>query len=209
MDAFAQLGHLFSSPTGGANWGNILKAGVTGMGLIGDIMAQRKQNAALNRIAFYQKNPAAAAAEVRSLTAPLSMGLTENVGNQVQGYLAERGLSQSPNITAATLGEALAPYQQQNQQQALQEFYSLLNPAGATYAAPSNMGDLLKLWFPATATPSHATVGPWKVWGTGGAGTPTFPNLPNTSAGVPPDISSLPGIDIWDTYTPPPPPTGA
>ena len=186
-DAFAQLGKIFTNPAsagGGANWGNIAKTGLSGFGLIGNILAQKKQEDALNRISYYQKNPAAAAAMVRSLTQPLSLGLTQDVGNNVQGYLAERGLNQSPNITAEVLSQSLAPYQQQNQQQALQEFYNLLNPAGATYGKPMDLTSLMSLFkpLPASSTPAPGT--------TAGTTPPTFPT----------DSFSYPGVDPNATY---------
>jgi hypothetical protein len=138
--AFGQLGQIFSS--------NPLGGGLGLFGLIGNIMAQQKQNAALNKISYYQNNPAAAAKVISSLTQPLTMGLTQDVGNSVQGYLGERGLSQSPNITAEVLSQSLAPYVQQNQQQAEQEFMGLLNPAGATFQQPANLAPLMKLLYP-------------------------------------------------------------
>src|ERR1700741_2348097 len=58
--------------------------------------------------------------EVRAATQPLSLGLVQDVTSQVSGTLAERGLSQAPGIQATELATALAPYQQQNQQTALQ-----------------------------------------------------------------------------------------
>jgi hypothetical protein len=203
MDAFAQLGQIFQNSSGGANWGNIAKTGLTGFGLIGNILAQQKQNAALNRIAYYQKNPAAAAQQINSLTQPLSQGLTQDVGNNVQGYLAERGLSGSPNVTAEVLAQALAPYQQQNQQTATQEFMSLLNPAGATYGKPGDLSSLLKLWSPATAI-SSPTAGPGgqaynPIYG-GQPGTPPTFNLPSNNPGAPPDIDASPGLDLFGSY---------
>jgi hypothetical protein len=185
-EAFAQLGQVFSGPGG---LGNILKTALTGAGLVGNIMTQQKQNAALNRINYYQKNPAAAAQVIRSLTQPLSQGLTQDVGNNVQGYLGERGLSQSPNITAEVLSQSLAPYQQQNQQTAMQEFMNLLNPANARYGTPSDLSSLFSLWKPAPATGAGPASG-------GGGNAPTPPFVPQGT-----DVQSDSPIDIYGGYS--------
>ncbi len=166
-EVFSSLGKIFTNPAtasgggGGFNWGNLLKTGLGGFGLIGNIMAQNKQNSALNRIDMYQKHPELAAAKISSLTQPLNAGLVSGVGNEVQGYLAERGLSQSPNITAGVLGQQLAPYMQQNQMTAEQLFQNLLNPAGAKYQQPANLSSLFSLFnkpaMTGTGTPAGAT----------------------------------------------------
>ena len=147
--ALAQLGQIFTNPGGGANWGNILKGVLTGGGVLGDILNMRQQQKSLGQTLYYQRHPEAAAARIRSMTQPLSMGLTQDVGNEVQGYLGERGLSGSPNITGSVLAQALAPYYQQNQNTAANAFGELINPAGARFQNPIDMGSLLKLWQPA------------------------------------------------------------
>lgn len=167
-EAIAAIGPLLGA---GGGPGGFLKLLTTGFGLIGNIMAQQQQQSAVNRITSYQKNPAKAAAAINSLTQPLSLGLTQDVGNNVQGYLAERGLSGSPNISASVLAQALAPYQQQNQQTAEQEFFQLLNPLGAQYGKPQNMTNLFSQFNPIP-----------------GVGTPTFPGgggYPSGSGGGP------------------------
>lgn len=147
-DALSSIGGALGG-AGGGGLGGLLKLVTTGFGLVSNIMATQQQQSALNRISSYQKNPAKAAQVINSLTQPLSLGLTEDVGNNVQGYLAERGLSGSPNITSSVLAQALAPYQQQNQQQAMQEFQMLLNPTGAGFQQPQSLQSLMSLFKPA------------------------------------------------------------
>jgi hypothetical protein len=179
MEAFAMLGNLVNKIGG---FGNLLKGGLTGMGAISNILAQRKQAESLNRMLYYQKHPEAAAAKIRSLTEPLSMGLTQSVGNEVQGYLGERGLSESPNITAQVLSQSLAPYAQHNTDVASQLFANILNPAGATFRQPADLTPLLALWNkPAQVNPG----------GTGGTPPFTDPGMyfPSVGAGSDPYAS--------------------
>jgi hypothetical protein len=151
---------------------------MTGSGLIGNIMQQKQQNDALNRIKTMQ-NPANASRMIQQLTQPLNSGLVSNVGNSVQGYLGERGLSQSPNITANVLGQSLAPYEQQNQQLALQQFMALLNPTGSSYGKPADLTSLMSLFKPQPSVGANpaggGTSGPFSYpGGSGPGGTPPF-----------------------------------
>jgi len=45
----------------------------------------------------------------------------------VQGYLGERGLSESPQISESVLSQSLAPYIQQNQEQGQQQYETYLS----------------------------------------------------------------------------------
>jgi hypothetical protein len=173
-DAIASIGSSLGSVFGGSGGlGNLLKTIITGTGLIGNFMNQRQQQGALNQELAYQKNPSLAAAKIASLEQPLSQGLIQDVGNSTQGYLAERGLAESPQQTTAVLGQALAPYVQQNQNTAMQEFFGLLNPAGAKFPQNTNLASLFSLFnknpypqFPTTAGGTGATP-PFVPQGTG------------------------------------------
>ena len=68
-------------------------------------------------------NPATLQSRIQANEQPLSQGLTQGVGNEVQGYLAERGLSESPSIQAQVLAQALGPYQLQEQQMATEDVF--------------------------------------------------------------------------------------
>jgi hypothetical protein len=142
-DAIASLGTFFGGPGG---IGNILKTFLGGSGIIGNFISQQQQQQALNQELKYQKNPSLAAAKISQLTQPLSSGLIQDVGNETQGYLAERGLAESPQQSQAILGQALAPYVQQNQNTATQEFFNLLNPAGAKFAPQTNLASIFSMF---------------------------------------------------------------
>jgi hypothetical protein len=187
MDAIAaigsSLGSAFSGPGG---LGNILKTVLTGGGLLGNFLSQRQQQGALNQELKYQKNPALAASKIASLEQPLSQGLIQDVGNSTQGYLAERGLAESPQQSTAVLGQALAPYVQQNQNTAMQEFMALLNPTGAQFSKPTNLASLFSLFnknpYP---TMGGGATPPFTAQGTGGyypptPGTDSPPNFGDT-----------------------------
>ena len=100
-------------------------------GTIGNIEANQARNAVLSaemaRMNAYNKmTPAQVVQGITSLEQPLSQNLIHNVGNTVQGQLAERGLSQAPGIQTQALAQGLAPYQLQEQQMAQQAFFQKL-----------------------------------------------------------------------------------
>ncbi len=107
-------GGLLSQILGGT------KLGLSGFGIINQIMQARQRQDLINRTLDYQKHPEKIMALAHQFQQPLEQGLVSGVGNNVQGYLAQRGLSQSPNIQADVLAQSLAPFQQQNMQRALQ-----------------------------------------------------------------------------------------
>lgn len=109
---------------GGSPWGALIPAVTTGLGLYGNIKNDRQRQAEIDRLNAAQKagpqTPAQYAQLVAQATQPLSQGLTQGVGNQVNAMMAERGLAQAPGIFAGTMAQSLAPYEQANQQQAMQ-----------------------------------------------------------------------------------------
>lgn len=139
---------------------------LTGIGGLQSILAERKRSAILNQYLDLVNNPEKSAAAVRAMTQPLSQGLVQDVGNQTQAYLAERGLSESPQITEAVLSQALAPYERQNQETALEEYYRNLamglqaaNPGLLPYEP--NITALLASWGKpgAASTSPSGTIG--------------------------------------------------
>lgn len=204
------LGGLFTNPGGGVNMGNILKAGVTGLGTIGDILTMKKQNDAINQALYYQRNPGAAAAQIAKMTAPLSQGLTESVGNAVQGADAERGLVQSPGIFSADLAQSLAPYQLQEQNMASNTFANLLNPLGARFSQPADLSSLFKLWMPQTGVTVPGGSGSTPTWnGTGWSNDAGWSNAGFGSMGdygntwiAPPNLPVDTGSDFGDLVSP-------
>lgn len=124
----------------------LLSGGSFGVGEVGNIIEAQKQASYQNYIMNLMKNPAAFAALVTKMTQPLNQGLTQAVGNQVQGNLAERGLSQAPGIFAATESQALAPYYQQEQNQATSALLQLLGLPAGTFKSPSNNSGALQMF---------------------------------------------------------------
>jgi hypothetical protein len=204
-----------------------VSAGLAGAGLIGNLITQKQRSDELSYIQNQQKalqDPTKLAAQVAAATQPLDRALTESVGNVVSGNLAEQGLSQAPGIQAQALAQGLAPFQQQNQQTALQLVLERLGlPVQLAYTylqgLPQQVGlaPLLALfgkgnpaqqnafsYWPAT----HAT--PFTPTPTGvGAGPLEQPDLTGSFYG--PNPSGLPPLpldpnlmDFWQTTQPPP-----
>jgi hypothetical protein len=124
----------------------IISGSSYGFGTIGNIIEQQKKAAYQNKIMSLLNNPAALAAMAAKLQKPLDAGLTQAVTNQVQGNMAERGLSQAPGIFAASESQALAPYVQQNQQTAMNAVLQLLGLPAGSFSQPSNNSGSLQMF---------------------------------------------------------------
>jgi hypothetical protein len=117
-------------------------------GLVNQYSLANKEKAALDRSIYYSKHPEAINALVKQFQQPLSAGLTKGTENIVNASLAEQGLSQAPGIQTQVLSQALAPYQQQEQQFAITEAFKALGlPAEALQSIQSTMrpGDLASM----------------------------------------------------------------
>lgn len=143
MQALSSIGSFM----GGKGGQGIL----SGAGALENFLAARKKQQYLNSQLAYQKmvqgiisDPAKLMARAKALQSPLDQGLVQGVGNQVQAYSAERGLATSPQIQQAVLAQALGPYIQQNQKDALGEAVSSLGVpiAGSTPPQFDNPLDL-------------------------------------------------------------------
>ena len=130
MDALSSIGSTV---------GKILPGALTAGGFINNLLTQRTVNARQNFVENLIKNPVAMQKYIAGFTQPLSKGLTQNVGNEVQGYLGERGLSYSPAISGDVMAQALAPYQQQEQQMGVS---AALQSLGMTPGAPGPMSNV-------------------------------------------------------------------
>jgi len=204
-DALQSLGQFFSGP-GGTGLKDIATIGAAGSGLFGNIASERARSQELNTLkaqqAFAEQSPSALAAQVAGAEQPLNKALTEQVGNQVSGTLAEQGLSQAPGIQATALAQALAPFQQQNQAAALQLLMQRLGlpPEYAKTMLAGNPGnvDLSKLL---------SLLGGPKPPGTSPNPNAPYPaanaswvaNLPGNQAATPPPD---PGLPSWLTSAP-------
>lgn len=122
MDAISSIGNFFSSGPG-AGLLKVGELGSAGAGLVGNILNERARSNELGRVSAAEKtlaDPTALAKQVAAATQPLDTGLTESVGNAVDASLAEKGLTQAPGIARTELSQALAPFEQANQNTALQ-----------------------------------------------------------------------------------------
>jgi len=223
MDAIKSIGQIFTgggSPSigipgipqipglpssggsaGAPGWQQLLLGGLFGAGELGNILEEEKQAALQKQVSDYlkyvtglAKDPAALSRMVVSAEQPLSAALTQNVNNQVQGNMAERGLSQAPGIFAATEAQALAPYVQQNQATAEQQVLSALGlpfsgqaTAQSTMQKPQDLSNLLAMFlrsFP-TKTPAQTPSTPGITLPTQSDTGLTFPFPTDTGVGVP------------------------
>jgi hypothetical protein len=191
----------------------ILGIGTAGAGITGNIMNSIQRGQVASQA---QKNanltPNQLATQVSAAEQPLDRSLVNTVNNQVQGDMAQRGLAEAPGIFAATEAGALAPYEQQNQQTALQLILQKLGLPNQTLAALSAGGGggtntsallqmLMKLYpqskqqlpgvLPA-GTDNTAAILQQIQQASGG----TDPSLttPNNFTGTPPDTGGAPSI---------------
>jgi hypothetical protein len=121
-DAIGKIG----SSIGGAFNKNPLSFITTGAGALSNFLKSRQQSKYLQDQLNYQKflrsltsDPAKMSKYIAGFEKPLSQGLVSAVGNEAQAFGAERGLSTSPQLMAQIESQALAPYQMQEQQQAI------------------------------------------------------------------------------------------
>lgn len=174
----AAAGAATSAPT----WQKLLTGGLLGGGELGNLLSQNKSNAYQNYLLNLAKNPAQLSAMVNKATQPLSQALVSGVTNQVQGTLAERGLSESPGIFNTVQSQALAPYllqQQQNAQNQVMASLGLPISGGVTQPNITNLTPAMQMFLRSFQPP--------------GTYNPTSP-LPST----PPMV---PGITLPDTST--------
>lgn len=131
-DALGGVMNLFGSAGGSAGGANPLMSLISGgAGGVGNILANITRNNVLQQQMDLTKKyanltPAEVTSGIKGLEQPLSSGLTQGVGNVVQGEAAERGLSQSPGVFGTMLSQALGPYQLQEQQMATDAFFKQL-----------------------------------------------------------------------------------
>lgn len=161
---------------------------MTGLGEVGNVLADRQRAQLLNKEKSWMNlTPQQLSARVAAATQPLSQGLTEAVGNEVQGNVAERGLAQAPGIFQSILAQSLAPYYQQNQNTALQEILAQMQApiqAGSLVPGQTDMSPLLMLLLsslskPTTTATGGAPVPPGTVYGP----TQPPPTVPSSTTG--------------------------
>lgn len=180
MDEFAKILSKVGSQVGSTVENNPLKSVLAGAGGLETLLAEKKKQDILNRYMNLANNPAASEAKIRSMTQPLDQALTQSVDNSVQGYLGERGLSESPQISEAVLAQTLAPYAQKNTDAAIQEYYDSLGLGlnAEKQNAPTEP-DLSKL-LASLESPSSSSVGSLPTTGSGDVWSEIFNSLGST-----------------------------
>jgi len=168
MDGLNKLVSIF---TGGGNastgeqplWQRLLLGGMLGTGEVGNILEERKRAEYQNQLLSLIKDPAKLTQMILKAERPLDNSLVQAVNNRVQADLASRGLSQAPGIFGASEAQALAPFQQQNYSEAMNQVLASLGLPGGTFRQPENLSPLLTQFLR-----SFGTKAP-----TGGGGTDT------------------------------------
>jgi hypothetical protein len=164
-----------------------------------------------NQLRSYAQDPAKMNAYAEKFTKPLTAGLTNGVTNNTQAYLAQRGLSESPQISQQVESQAIAPYIQQNQQDGYNNALQALNLGGGAnqsgtgaalakaFSTLGSMGSsgstlhrLLQL-ANSGATPQQTQVD---------AGTSPIAETPTESMSVPTYTDAQPAASGAETYTP-------
>lgn len=212
-DFLGQIGNFFGSPAG-KGLGEVAGLGATGAGLVGNLLADRQRAAAASAA---QRNmnlsPQQLAAQVAGATQPLNANLVQAVTGNVNSNLAEQGLSEAPGLIATATSQALAPFQQQNQQTALQLVLQRLGlPAELARTIPQNaqLAPLIALLMRGMQPQSTGGPGLVQATSTGNVGYPAAP-YPIEAAGPMP-FPNAPATGLpWDSsfqipYTPDTPP---
>jgi hypothetical protein len=106
----------------------------------------------LNAMNFAQ-NPAAMMGRIRAFEQPLSQNLIHSVMRDINPSIAARGLATSPGMTQQITAEALAPYEMQEQQQAIG-----LTGQGLRY--PFELGSGAAGWLPSALYSGSAAFTP-------------------------------------------------
>lgn len=181
-----------------------------GIGATGNIINGVETGQQVNKLKQQENlTPQQLSSKVTSAEQPLSQSLLNAVGNQVQADVASRGLAESPGVFATTEAQALAPYQQQQQQVALQLILTQMGIPAETIAAltksgSANISQIMSLLsgtkFPGTnpATAGGVPTGPPSQVGDilyqlQQAQTPSSPGI--TAYTPPPDFASSFGSD--------------
>lgn len=201
-DFLGQIGNFFGS-TAGKGLGEIAGLGATGAGLVGNLLADKQRAAAAKQAqANMNLTPAQLAAQVSGATNPLNANLVQAVTGNVNANQAEMGLSQAPGLTAQAISQGLAPFEQQNQQTAMQLVLKRLGlPAEFAATIPQN----------AQLAPLLAMI--FKSFGSGGgSGSPTnsfgapagsYPTMPQptlaqlTGGATPMQAGVVPSTTDW------------
>jgi len=203
VDAFKGIMNTIGTDLGGFT--KAIQPINTLFGMIQQHSLAAKEKAALDRSIYYSKHPEAISNMVTGMTKPLSQGLVKGTENIVNASLGEQGLSQAPGIQGQVLAQALAPYQQNEQQMAIAEVFKALGMPAEALAGiqatmrPNDLAAMLKSILPGGG-------GKWTGGSVGGTSDPALDNPSYMPS------ASNPGIVFGPEEAPPDPfnlPTGS
>jgi hypothetical protein len=140
------VGTFLSSNTGALKTlGTVAGVGSNIYSGVNNAINTSKYNDTQSYIQSLVKDPTKMAAAAAKLQQPLSAGLTDQVTNQAQAQLAERGLGGSPAAMSSVITQSLAPYVQQNQSTAMSALMNSLGLGSSTRPQALPNVDLSKL----------------------------------------------------------------
>jgi hypothetical protein len=166
-----------------------LKGPLAILDMITKMQQEGKTKAALDRQIYYMKHPEVLANLTKQYERPLSTGLTTGVGNIVQAQMAERGLNMAPGIYGEVLSQALAPYQQKEQELALGMALKQMGLPGDVLQGQSAFPQAQGLAGLLSSLSPEAKVGTWSGGSVGGVRDPgldTPQYMPPTYSGEAP-----------------------
>ena len=165
-EALGSLGSIFGSVA------PVLTGATAGAGLVGNILNSITRSNQVGQLQSAEKRfanltPEQFSSLVTRSEQPLSQNLLESVGNQVQADVASRGLAESPGVFATTESQALAPYEIQEQQMAMQRILTQLglpieyaNSIIQSLGPSANVAGLLSLLMKGGASPTPQGIDP-------------------------------------------------
>jgi hypothetical protein len=189
--------------------GEVAGLGATGAGLIGNLAADHQRSiAAKEAQANANLSPQALGNEVTAATAPLNASLVQAVTGATNANLAEQGLSEAPGLIAQATTQGLAPYAQQNQQNALQLVMRKLGlPAEFAATIPQNaqLAPLLAMLMKSFSAPGATPPAPGGGGGFTGASQPNLLQLTGGATPMPPPNQPLDWLGLTPTQANLPP----
>lgn len=161
LKAIGSIGGAIAAPfTGGASLiPSLVSAGLGGLGEVGNFIGGQREAGAQQQVQNAQQQafnaiqqragqlanmtPGQQMALLNQFQQPLNQNLVNAIVGPLQGQMAQMGLGQSAGQMEAAMGTALAPYQQQNIQNAMQMLqqyqYGPLQPYEAMLNATTNL----------------------------------------------------------------------
>lgn len=148
-EVFSNIGNFLTGTVGQ----DLLKVGTAGAGFAQNFLANRQAQNKTNKVLDLLNNPQKFQALVAQNEKPLAAGLTSDVARMTDAYGGERGLGSSPAVMKDVYAQALAPYIQNQQQQAQNAVMQLLSGyLNSPTPRPVDMTSLFKMFMTPQAT---------------------------------------------------------